>query len=107
MRNRRAKADPELMRQLDAVAARDQSVEAVFTLRPDASPRADSGPERTEEIASRVLARVKERVGLDADQVNIFRHFSSFAVCAPACFVRELLTQPEIASAMANRRFDP
>ena len=45
MRNRRAKADPELMRQLDAVAARDQSVEAVFTLRPDASPRADSGPE--------------------------------------------------------------
>ena len=104
MRNRRAKADPELMRQLDAVAARDESVEAVFTLRPDDSSRAASGPERTEEVASRVLARVKERVGLDADEVNIFRNFGSFAVSAPARFVRELLTQPEIASAMANRR---
>jgi hypothetical protein len=36
--------------------------------------------------------------------VHVFRNLGRFVVAADAAFLRELLAQPEVDSAMANRR---
>lgn len=98
------KADTELLRQLDAAAASQAVVEAVCRLRASRSSREILSPERTEVLTRKLLARVEGLVGTGARDFNVFRHLGSFVVCAEAPFVRELLKQPEIASALANRQ---
>jgi hypothetical protein len=100
-RRARAKADPELVRQLQAAAA-GGSVEAVFVLRlPRQKSPAAAGAEKT---ARRVLDRVTRAVGLGPQDVNVFGNLGAFAVSAEARFVKALLGEPEIKSASANRR---
>lgn len=98
----RVKTDPELARQLDDPSADAKPVEAVFRLRPGNSLVVS--PEKTEQLTKRVLQRVTNRVGQSAHALNIFRNLGSFVVAARPVFLRELLSQPEIASAMANQR---
>ncbi len=98
------KTDPELLRQLDALAASQEPVQAVFYLRPAGALEKTLPPEQVEETTRAILERVEKRVGATAQDVNVFRNLSSFVVSAGAAFVRELLKQPEIASAMANRQ---
>lgn len=98
----RAKADPELMRQLKAAAAAGGPVEAVFVLR---SPREKSaGAASVDKTARKVLDRVARAVGVSARDVNVFSSLGAFAVSAEARFLRALLGEPEIKSAAANRR---
>ena len=98
------KIDPELLRQLDAVSTDAELVEAVFSLRPEEPSQLVTPPERTAELAQEVLERVQEQVGDSAAQTNVFVRLGSFAVSARPAFLRKLLAQPEIASAMANRQ---
>jgi hypothetical protein len=91
-------ADPELVKQLAAVPA-DGDVEAVFSLRDAAS-----SPEDTEARVRELVARVEDQVGSAPRQLNIFRNIGSFAVAAPARFVRAMLDQGEIDTATANRQ---
>ena len=106
-RKRRAKIDPELTRQIDKaaleVSAHGGTVEAVVMLRQTPDQIA-ADPDRTEALALEILNRVKERVGSGAKTVNVFRNLGSFVVAADPGFLRELVAQPEIASALANRR---
>jgi hypothetical protein len=98
----RIKIDPELLKQIDAVAAGGEPVGAVVMLRPDAPAQISASANRAEELTRRVLQRVEERVGSGANQVNVFRNLGIFAVSANPDFLRELLKQPEVASAMAH-----
>ena len=97
------KTDPELLRQLDASAASQEPVQAVFYLQPPAQSSEKALPP-VEELARALLERVERSVGVRAREFNVFRNLSSFVVSASPALVRELLKQPEIASAMANRQ---
>jgi hypothetical protein len=102
-KGQRLHVDPELLRQLDERATGAGSVGAVLTLRP-ARAAQKTGPNDTEAIVRRLLQRVKEQVGMAADDYHVFRNLGSFVVVAPPQFVRALIAQDEIASATANRQ---
>lgn len=63
--------------------------------------------EQTEEISQDVLRRVERKTGVTPEKLNVFRNLGSFVVAAQPAFVQELLEQPEIESATANRRGEP
>lgn len=96
--------DPELTRQIDLASTKDDAVEAVFILSPDDPSEVVPSSERTEKLTRQVLERVKKSVGRREKKVNIFRNMGSFVVSADPTFLRELMSQPEIAGAMANRQ---
>jgi hypothetical protein len=101
---KQVKVDPELVKQINNVAADDESVEAIFMLRPDDPKQIAAPPERTEELTKQILQRVEAQVGSGPNRVNIFRNLGTFTVSAKPAFLRELLTQPGLASAMANKQ---
>ena len=94
-------ADAELTRQLERAAAAGTPVEAVVLLR---SRRDVPDPARTEKLARELVDRVQDSTGREAVDVHVFRNLGRFVVAADAAFLRELLAQPEVDSAMANRR---
>jgi len=98
---RRTKADPELLKQIRAAARAERPVEAVFTLR--LPKRVGTGPGRIEDLARKILDRVAHTAGVGALEVSVFANLGAFAVSAPPKFVRALLKEPEISSAVANR----
>ncbi|MEN3331859.1 MAG: hypothetical protein V7641_1224 [Blastocatellia bacterium] len=100
----KARADAELVRQLEVASYGDKPVEAVFMLRPDDPSQVAPSPERMEELTHQILERVKQRTGSQENRINIFRNLGSFVVSAPPVFLQELLLQPEIAAAMANQQ---
>jgi hypothetical protein len=99
-----AKTDPELLRQLQDTAAGASPVEAVVRLRPDDPTQIVPSPERTEELVRQVLDRVKQRVGSKESRYNVFRNLGSFVLSANPEFIRELISQPEVATVAANRQ---
>src|ERR1700704_4911467 len=99
-----AKIDPELLRQLKDTAADARTVEAVVRLQPDDPTQIVPAPERTAELVSQLLDRVKQRVGSKEARYNIFRNLGSFVVSANPEFIRELISQPEVATVAANRQ---
>jgi len=100
------KIDPELLRQLDPVAASDQPIEAVVRLRPDNPADIVPSPERTAELTKTILDRVGKLLGNPKTRHTVFTNLGSFVVSAPTEFVRELISQPEIAAVVANRQSD-
>jgi hypothetical protein len=91
---------PDLIRQLDEAEENDASVEAVFTLDQDGAGLAE--PDRVEQVARRLIARTRRESGAGVDDYNVFRNLASFVVRAKPAFIRSLLDQPEIASAVPN-----
>jgi hypothetical protein len=104
MRTKRtqAKTDPVLKRQLEAEKSDQELVQAVFTLR--TSTLKTATPTNVEELTHEVLDRVADEIGIEAEEINIFRNLGAFAVSAPPNFIRALLTEPEIATATANQQ---
>jgi hypothetical protein len=98
------KIDPVLLQQINAVATDAAPVEAVIMLRPDDPAQIAAPPNRAEELTHQILQRVEKQIGISAQKVNIFRNLGSFALSANPNFIRELLRQPEVASAIANKR---
>src|SRR5262245_56558888 len=97
-------ADPELLRQLQEEEAIEEDVQVVFSLRFSPVERKLLSPEETERLTRSVLERVEKESGSRARDVNIFRNIGQFVIQAPAVFVRKLMAQEEIASAVANRQ---
>jgi hypothetical protein len=100
------KVDPELLRQLDAAAAAASPVEVVVALRPHGQDAGILTPEQTERLSRQLLERTERRTGVGAQAVNVFQHLGSFLVVAEPAFLKELLAQPEVRSAVANRQPD-
>ena len=97
------KVDPELERQINSAAAESKTVEAVLMLRQSPTQIAANADGATA-LVDEVLKRVKEKAGTSAKQVNVFQNLGMFIVEADPSFLRELLAQPEIASAVANQQ---
>jgi len=97
------KTDPTLLKQMKRCGSA-ASVSAVFRLRPRAATDLALPPGETEEAMRRVLDRVTGSVGAPPDGYKAFPSFGSFSVSARPKFLRALLDQPEILSAMANRQ---
>src|SRR5689334_21919615 len=90
------KADPELIRQLDAPTASNEPIAAVVRLQPDDPSEIVPSPERTEELTQQILKRVKKRVGSGESRYNVFKNLGSFVVSAEPDFLRESISQPEV-----------
>lgn|GEM_PF-1135152 len=100
------KIDPELLRQLNETATSEQPIEVVARLRPDKPSEIVLPPERIEELTKQVLSRVKEQVGSSEDRYHVFKNLGSFVISANPAFIRELISQPEVAAVMANYQPD-
>ncbi|HEU4391873.1 MAG TPA: hypothetical protein VFV34_29070 [Blastocatellia bacterium] len=98
------RTDPELVRQLDRAADVNDNVEAVFIFHPDDASDAAPSAERTEELTEQVLRRIRRRTGESEERVNVFKQLGSFVVCASPAFIRQIISEPEIAAAVANRQ---
>ena len=98
-----ARIDPDLRRQLESTAAGDAPVEAVLYLRPQPGQLAVP-PERMDELAREILERAGAAAGEAAHAYNVFRNLGMVAVVGGRSFLRELLKQPEVSSAVANRQ---
>jgi hypothetical protein len=98
------KVDAELAQQMQDAASANEPMQVVFRLRPDVPGKLATSPEKTEQLAQELTQRVSEKTGMQVGKVNVFRNLGSFFVSAAPGFIRELINQPEIASAIANRR---
>ena len=99
-----AKADPELIRQLNGTESSKEDIAAVVRLQPDDPSQIVPSPERTEELTQKILERVKKKVGSSESRYNVFKNLGSFVVSAEPEFLRELISQPEVAAAVANQQ---
>ncbi len=100
--NKRTKTDPELLRQIDAVETDDDSIQAVFSLALPMKKLLD--PKQVEETTNQVLERAEKEVGSKPKNVNIFKNLGSFTVSADASFIRQIIDDPDIDSAVANKQ---
>jgi hypothetical protein len=101
--------DPSLLAQLASAASADPPtpVEAVVWLRPEAAAQVVPGRERTGQIVRALLARVGKKVGLVPVDFHVFHNLGTFVIAAPGDYLLELLDQPEVAGALANRPGEP
>jgi hypothetical protein len=92
--------DPELKRQLASVT-KDQSIEAVFTLR---APAGDGLVEsdQVRQTVDRIVKSAQSASGQEVRDLHVLPMAQSFALAAPAGVVQAILESTEIASAMAN-----
>lgn len=92
--------DPELIRQLDSARTTGDLVDAVVRVHRPAGGAPD--PEHVEEQTRRAVSRAEEASGQSAADVHVLGRLAVAYVSGPERFVRELLAQPEIATAVAN-----
>jgi hypothetical protein len=92
------KIDPELTTQLDAADPDDAPVQAVVYLRSGSK----GGPSAVSKRADQVIASATTKAGTEPSRVNVMRYLGTVAIEAPASFVRALLDEDDIESALAN-----
>ena len=92
------KVDPELTTQLDAADPDDAPVQAVVYLRSGSK----GGPAAVSKRADQVIASASTKAGTEPSRVNVMRYLGTVAIEAPASFVRALLDEDDIESALAN-----
>lgn len=92
------KIDPELTTQLDAADPDDAPVQAVVYLRSGSK----GGPAEVSKRADQVIASATTKAGTEPSRVNVMRYLGTVAIEAPASFVRALLDEDDIESALAN-----
>ncbi|HEU4508129.1 MAG TPA: hypothetical protein VFR78_07830 [Pyrinomonadaceae bacterium] len=97
------KTDPELLRQITAAKDKKDPVVGILRIRPEDPTKKTNSPERTKEIANEVVNRVSKKVGSKAGRINVLGNLGVIILSAPPRFMTEVLQQPEIFSAMANR----
>jgi hypothetical protein len=98
-----AKAHDELIRQIETAEAANEGVEAVFSIRSPDPARKFATPEQTESVVKSLIERLEVETGESPSDYNIFKNLGSFAVAASPRFMRRMLDQSEIESALANR----
>ena len=92
--------DPELLRQLDDARASGGTVEAVLRLERRPGERPVPGAIRDQ--ADRAIRRATEASGEAPADVHVMANMAMAYVSGSEKFLRELMAQPEVASAVAN-----
>src|SRR5436305_188800 len=103
---RKALIDAQLQSQLKLAQSSGAPVGATFTLR-GADDNPVLSPEEAESKTHEVIARAAAASRARPDGLSVFPNIQSFALQAPPAFLRHLLEQPEIDSAMASSRPEP
>lgn len=93
------KTDPELLRQIDSVT---DDIQAVFSLALPTKQLLD--PKQVEDTANQILQRAEKEAGIKPTDVNIFKNMGSFVVSADASFIKKVIDDPDVASAIANKK---
>ena len=97
-----ARIDPELIRQLEEARADADPVGAVLYLKPTSGEVALASHE-LETVARKLMERVSQSTGQEPADYNLFRNLGMLAVKGGREFMSELINQPEIQSAIANK----
>lgn len=95
-----SETDPELLRQLDDARGSGDQVQAVVKLH--RTPGAAPVPAVVEEQTRRAVDRAAKSTGEQPNDVHVLGRLATAYVSGSESFVRELLEQPEVASAVAN-----
>lgn len=90
-----------LLKELDGDA--QSLVQAIVQIRSANDPKTIPSPEESTTLANSVLERVAERVGCRPSRTNILRNLATIVVEAPPAFIRSLIEQPEVISAIPNQ----
>jgi hypothetical protein len=96
--------DPELVRQLDEAKGTDDPVTAVVRLQRQKGVAPD--PKKMQEQMQRAIDRTAETTGEHPLDVNVLGRLGVGYVSGSEKFVRELVEQPEVVSAVANESND-
>jgi DNA polymerase II small subunit/DNA polymerase delta subunit B len=96
-----SKVHPELADQL--ARAGTSLLQAVVQLRATYDPDAIPSPDEVTKLANMVLERVATTVGHSASRTNVLRNVASLIVEADPKFMRALIQQPEVVSALPNQ----
>ncbi len=94
-----------MLRQINSAGTSNGSIQAVFSL--DLPLKKLLDPDLVEETANQVLKRAEKEAGCKPKSVNVFKNLGSFAVSADASFIRTIIDDPDIASAVANNQPEP
>ena len=94
----KTKVDPELTRQLDDVSDDDGPVQAVVYL--EFGER--MSPDEVSAAAQHLIESATSKAATAPSRVNVLKNLGIVAVEAPASFVRSLIEEPGVASAIAN-----
>lgn len=97
-RHAKTKVDPELTRQLNDVSADDGPIQAVVYL--ESGER--MSPDEVSAAAQRLIESATSKAATAPSRVNVLKNLGIVAVEAPASFVRSLIEEPGVASAIAN-----
>lgn len=92
--------DPELLRQLDDARTSGGTVEAVLRL--ERQPGERPVPSVVRDQAERAIRRATEACGETPADVHVMENMATAYVAGTERFLRELMAQPEVASAVAN-----
>jgi hypothetical protein len=92
--------DPELLRQLDDARGSGATVEAVLRL--ERRPGERPVPSAVHDQADRAIRRAAEASGETPADVHVMANMATAYVAGTEKFLRELMAQPEVASAVAN-----
>lgn len=98
-----AKIHPLLLDQLDGGSS---LVQAIVQLRYTDEKEGAVLPEAMDQLAAELLARVAREVGHSAVRSNVLRNVATVIIEAAPDFIRSLISQPEIASALPNQTAD-
>jgi hypothetical protein len=99
-----AKVHPELLQQM--ARAGSAPVQAIVHLRSTQNAKIIPTADDSVKLAHEVLDRVAGQVGHRAGKVNVLRHLATVVLEADPEFVRSLLLQPEVVSALPNQSAD-
>ena len=93
-----SKIDPELTRQLDEVGADDSPIQAVVYLESGET----MSPDEVTATAQRIIDSASTKAATSPGRVNVLRNLGVVTLEGPASFVRSLIEEPGVASAVAN-----
>lgn len=96
-----AKINPELLEQMSQSGS--DPVQAIVQLRYADRPEIVPTSEEATQLAEHVLQRVEKVVGHSPMRTNLLRNLASVVIEADSPFLRLLIEQPEVVSALPNR----
>lgn len=96
-----AKIHPELIDVLKHSV--NGAVQAIVQLQSPGEASIALSPEETSRVADAVLERVAAEVGRPALRANVLRNLATLVVEADPVFLKTLISQPEVVSALPNQ----
>src|SRR5215207_4268882 len=96
-----SRADPELLRQLDAARDSDDSVAAAVSVRRRRGAPPDKA--KVDNDLQTAMARAKDETHTEPSHVRVLHNLAVAYIEGPSRLIRALLAQPEVTGAVAGR----